>query len=57
MKLRANVFEVKENLFHWGFWYCVWFHGIENLWTIWCAYQMQKHEDKMAKLAWLEGRS
>lgn len=57
MKLRANVFEVKENLLHWGFWYCVWFHGAENLWTIWCAYQMQKYEDKMAKLAWIEGRS
>lgn len=44
MKLRANVFEVKDNLKMWGFWYCVWYHGAENLWTIWCAHRMNKYE-------------
>ena len=44
MKLRANIFEVKDNLKLWGFWYCIWYYGVENLWTIWCAHRMNKYE-------------
>lgn len=46
-----NIFEVRDTLNGYGFWYSVWLYGVnrESLWTIFCAWQMIRYDLKIAR--------
>jgi hypothetical protein len=48
MMLKADIFGVRDTLQAYGFWYTVWFYGInrQSLWAIFCAHQMIKFDKK-----------
>ena len=44
----TNIFEVRDTLQGYGFWYAVWLYGVsrKSLWTIFCAWQMMRFDKK-----------
>lgn len=42
----VNVFEVRDTLKMWGFWYTVWHHGWGNIYSIFVASQMIRYDRK-----------
>lgn len=42
-----DVYEVKRSIQSEGIWYAIWFYGFENLWTIFVATRMIKHDQYM----------
>lgn len=41
-----NIFTVRNDIEQFGIWYTIHNYGLRRWWTIWCAYQMVKREQK-----------
>lgn len=44
--MQSNIFNIKDNLKHFGFHYVLWAEGlsIRTLYSLWIAYGMTRHE-------------
>jgi hypothetical protein len=46
----SNIFQLRDTLQGYGFWYTLWFHGVsfDTLWCIFVAWQMIRYENKVS---------
>ena len=47
--MKPNVFAVKREIDDWGIWYAIWLNGWSNLWTIWVAVAITRHDKKLVE--------